>query len=237
MPTDAADPMEEDADSGTATFGRKRPHDVISRDDASNAGVVHSNPRKRAKHAGKLGYQDVRDFVPVGASFSTSAVPVDEAENSGHEGSQAETSLKSEDLSDHEVFKVSESDVAEQENALVGGRRLLITDLPPDITEEDLKQFFKGYSMWVTMLSLLVASTDDYESENIWFPDPMGDSSRLVTFAQTENVPLNGDSIMTNPLGGTTISRINDGRRLYVGNIPYAATVEDLGEFFRGFSL
>lgn len=160
--TNAADPMEQDTDTHTATLERKRPHDVVSRDDASNAGSAHSTPRKRAKHVGKLGHQDVRDFVPVGGSFSTSAVPVDEAQDSGDDGSQAEIGLKAETFSDDEVFKVSESNVAEQEKALTEGRRLFIRDLPSDTTEEDLKQFFKGYSMWVTVLFILLASTDAY---------------------------------------------------------------------------
>ena len=93
MATNAADPMEQDTDPSTATFDRKRPHEVISNDAASNAGRGHSTPRKRSKRAGKLGDQDVRDFVPVGASFSKSAVLVDEAQDSGDDdGSQAETS-------------------------------------------------------------------------------------------------------------------------------------------------
>lgn len=42
---------------------------------------------------------------------------------------------------------------------------------------------------------------------------------------------------MINPSKGTATVGTNDGSRLYVGNLPYAATVEDLREFFRGFSL
>lgn len=162
MATNAADSMEQSTDSPTATLERKRPHNVVSRDDSSNAGSAHSTPRKRAKHAEKLGHQDVRDFVPVGASFSTSVVPVDEAQDIGDDDSQAEISLKAEILSDYEALEVSESDVAERENALVEGRRLFIRDLPPDTTKEDLKHFFKGYSMWATAISFPVASTDVY---------------------------------------------------------------------------
>lgn len=162
MAINAADLTEGEADSGTATFERKRPHDVLSRDDASNAGSAHSTPRKRAKYAGKLGHQDIRDFVPVGASFSTSAAPVDEVEDRGNDASQAETSLKAESLSDYEILKASEFKVAEKEKALIEGRRLVLRDLPPDVTEEDLKHFFKGYSMSVTMLSFLVDYTDVY---------------------------------------------------------------------------
>lgn len=147
MATDAGDPKEQDPDSGTATLERKRPYNVTSRDDASNLGSANSTPRKRAKFAGKLGHQDVRDFVPVGASFSTSAVPIDEAQDSGDDSSQVESNLDSETLSTYEASGVSEFDGAEQPKALIEGRRLLITDLPPDTTEEHLNQFFKGYSM------------------------------------------------------------------------------------------
>ena len=92
MATNAADPMEQDTEPPTATFDRKRPHEVSSNDGASNDGRGHSTPRKRSKRAGKLGDQDVRDFVPVGASFSKSAVLVDEIQDScDDDGSQAET--------------------------------------------------------------------------------------------------------------------------------------------------
>ena len=93
MATNAADPMEQDTEPRTASFDRKRPHEVSSNDAASNTGRGHSTPRKRSKRAGKLGDQDVRDFVPVGASFSKSAVLVDEIPDSGDDdSSQAETS-------------------------------------------------------------------------------------------------------------------------------------------------
>lgn len=148
MATHAADPTEQDPDSDTATLERKRPHEVISYDDASNLGSAHSTPRKRARKAGKLGHQDVRDFVPVGASFSTSAVPIDEIQESGDDGSQEEVNLNTETLSDHEPFEVSEPNGTEaQKKTLVKGRRLFLSHLPAGISEEQLRQFFKGYSM------------------------------------------------------------------------------------------
>lgn len=90
--------MEQDSDSH-----HKRPHTLISRDDASNAGSAHSTPRKRAKQAGKLGHQDVRDFVPVGGSFSTAAEPIDEAKEHSDEGSQVMLGPKAEKRGDHEI--------------------------------------------------------------------------------------------------------------------------------------
>ena len=153
MATSAADPTKQDPDSGTATLERKRPHDVIFPHDASNIASAYSISRKRAKYAGKLGHQDVRDFVPVGASFSSNVVPIDEAQDSGDDESQAEMSLNAESLSDCQVSGISEFDDTEQHRALVEGRRLIITDLPPDTKEEHLKQFFKSYSVYVTALS------------------------------------------------------------------------------------
>ena len=147
MATDAGDPKEQDPNSDTATLERKRPHNSTSCDDASNSGSANSTPRKRAKLAGKLGHQDVRDFVPVGASFSTSAVPIDEAQDSGDDSSQVDSKFDSETLGAYEAFGLSEFDGAEQQKALIEGRRLLIRDLPPDTTEEHLNQFFKGYSV------------------------------------------------------------------------------------------
>ena len=87
------------------------------------------------------------------------------------------------------------------------------------------------------MPSLNVAITDFYSSKSIWLPDSMDDNSQLVTIAQKEKLSLDGDSYMGNPSEGAATISTNDGRRLYVGNLPYATTVEDLREFFRGFSL
>ena len=147
MATLGADSKQQDTDPGTATLERKRSHGVISRDDASNTDSAHSAPRKRAKKVAKLGHQDVRDFVPVGASFSKSVVPVDEVQGSDDDGSQADIELQAENLSDDELSRVYRSDGAEQQKALAEGRRLLVGDLPLDTTEEDLEQFFKGYSV------------------------------------------------------------------------------------------
>lgn len=65
----------------------------------------------------------------------------------------------------------------------------------------------------------------------------MGVNSQLVTIAQEENLSLNGDSALINRSDGAATTITNDGRRLYVGNLPYGVMVEDLREFFRGFSL
>ena len=134
MATSAAAPMEQNLDSCSATIERKRPHDVIISDGSSITGSAHSTPRKRAKRVEKLGHQDVRDFVPVGATFSTSVVPVEEAQDIGDGGSEVYLDPESDVLSDHGSFKVSGPHGAEQNKALVEGRRLLVENLPSDTT-------------------------------------------------------------------------------------------------------
>lgn len=88
MATTPMDTIDADTDSRTATFERKRPHDVATQDDNSNSGSAHSTPRKRKKHAAKLGYQDVRDFVPNGGSFSTDVCHLEEGNNDDGKKSQ-----------------------------------------------------------------------------------------------------------------------------------------------------
>ena len=237
MATDAAfDPTEQDPNSATSTLlERKRPHDV---DDASNTVTAHSTPQKRAKKSGKPGYQDVRDFVPVGATFSTSVVPMEEVrDNSDDDGSRVETDQDSEGLSDVELLGVVEENGVEEQKALVEGRQLLIRDLPPDTTEEHVNQFFKGYSMWVTMSLFFVVITDAGKSENIWLPDRIGNSSQLDTTVQNKDSAKNGAPPSEHPSERAAPISTNDGHRLYVGNLSYAATVEDLREFFREFSM
>ncbi|MCJ1365618.1 hypothetical protein MMC16_004743 [Acarospora aff. strigata] len=62
------------ADSRTASF-RKRPHlHTPNLDDDTQLSSGNSNTaRKRAKHVSRTGEQDLRDFVPLGAGFSTAA--------------------------------------------------------------------------------------------------------------------------------------------------------------------
>ena len=121
--------MEQDIDSHPDTLERKRPHNVISRDDTSNAGSAHSTPRKRAKQAGKLGHQDVRDFVPVGGSFSTTAVLKDEAQENSDEASQVELSPKAaESYRSNQAFK--EGEELEEDNTL---RAIPETPSPHDV--------------------------------------------------------------------------------------------------------
>jgi len=81
MATNIAEIPSEDIDSRTATFERKRPYDVATRDDSSNAGSAESTPRKRKKHAAKLGYHDPRDLMPNDASFKSDSAPIEKPPN------------------------------------------------------------------------------------------------------------------------------------------------------------
>lgn len=141
--------MEEAEDSRTAIFERKRAHDVATRDDDSKVGSATSTPRKRVKHARKLSHQDVRDFVPVGGSFSTSAVPVDEAQSSDNGSLQVESSesAESDEADTRELANGQEDDAAGA--AVSEGRRLYIGNLSDLATEADVKHLFRGYVMYV----------------------------------------------------------------------------------------
>ncbi len=90
-------------DSRAAAFHRnKRPHDLTIGDDHSSSGSAKSTPRKRARRTAKLRHQDVRDFVPVGASFSSTPIPLDERPQSEDEGMHVEPSLGGEGLQNHD---------------------------------------------------------------------------------------------------------------------------------------
>lgn len=86
------------------------------------------------------------------------------------------------------------------------------------------------------MLSFLVACINVYQSENIWLSDRKGHDSQLDTTAHREDVTVDRESSDTNTREGSTVSTKN-GCRLWVGNLSYAATEEDLREFFREFSM
>ena len=138
--------MEGDTDSRVATLERKRPYDPAIGDGNSNAGSVTSTPRKRAKYTGKLGHQDVRDFVPNGASFSSSALPFDDVSASEGESVQLVASIKNKEVEDDDFYHVSEDDTPIKE-----GRRLYIGNLSANATVEDVRKFFSGYSMYVLL--------------------------------------------------------------------------------------
>ena len=83
---------------------------------------------------------------------------------------------------------------------------------------------------------LLIACTNNVQSENIWLPDRKGDTSQQINTAQEEDLSTSGDCTQRYPVESVATRSTNDGRRLYVGNIPYAARVEDLRDFFKEFS-
>ena len=83
----------------------------------------------------------------------------------------------------------------------------------------------------------MVVITDVEESENIWLPDRKGNNSQVDTTLQNEGSATNGRSPSVDPSERAAPISTNDGHRLYVGNLSYAATVEDLREFFGDFSM
>ena len=99
MEINTVNPTAWDLDSQTTHFHRnKRAHDLTIGDDHSSSGSANSTPRKRARRVGKLGHQDVRDFVSVGASFNSTPIPLDEQAPSEDEGMHVEPSLGPEGL-------------------------------------------------------------------------------------------------------------------------------------------
>lgn len=142
--------MEEAEDSRSVTFERKRAHDVATRDDDSKASSAASTPRKRVKHAGKFGHQDVPDFVPVEGSFSTSAAPVDEAPG-GDEGSLQVEPSESAEADENDTRELA--DGQEDDAAVCEGRRLYIGNLSDLATEADVRHLFRGYAMYVSISS------------------------------------------------------------------------------------
>ena len=87
------------------------------------------------------------------------------------------------------------------------------------------------------MICFLLVGTNVVYSDNIWLPDRKSDDPRPDTTAQKENLSMDSESPSVNSLEESATASNKDGRRLYVGNLSYAATVEDLVEFFRGFSV
>ena len=91
MEINTNNPTAWELDSRAAAFHRnKRSHDLTMSDDHSSSGSANSTPRKRARRAGRLHHQDVRDFVPPGASFSSTPIPLDERPPGGDDGMHVE---------------------------------------------------------------------------------------------------------------------------------------------------
>ena len=78
----------------------KRPHDRAIGDDNSSS---DSMPRKRARRTGKLGHQDVGDFVPFGASFTSNPMLFDHGLHGENESAQNDDFNQSGDLQGHET--------------------------------------------------------------------------------------------------------------------------------------
>ena len=89
------DSVAHEADSRTATITTKRARDDTSLTGMSIDSSNQSTPRKRAKLGKKNEHRDLRDFVPKGASFSSSAV--------GMENDHGADFISIVSVSDHEI--------------------------------------------------------------------------------------------------------------------------------------
>lgn len=74
--------MDEDNDSRTAAFERKRPHGDSENDTHGIITSSRSTPPKRIKRQDEAGAQELGDSVPVGGNFSTSTIPMGDADDS-----------------------------------------------------------------------------------------------------------------------------------------------------------
>lgn len=74
--------MDEDNDSRTAAFERKRPHGDSANETHGITTSGRSTPRKRIKRQDGAGGQELGDFVPVGGNFSTSTIPMGDTDDS-----------------------------------------------------------------------------------------------------------------------------------------------------------
>lgn len=74
--------MDEDTDSRTAAFERKRPHGDPENDIRGVTTSGRSTPRTRSKRQDKAGGQELGDSIPVGGDFSTSTIPMGDADDS-----------------------------------------------------------------------------------------------------------------------------------------------------------
>ncbi|KAK4690590.1 protein AIR1/2, partial [Lecanoromycetidae sp. Uapishka_2] len=131
--------MDEGTDSRAASFERKRPFDLTTRDDNSNPGSAQSTPRKRAKRTGKLGHQDLRDFVPAGANFSQTATGL--AHSNGDQGEdQDDADYEDQEMLDELGSGPSEERSEEGEPTIIEGRRLRVGNLPEGTTVDDIRR-------------------------------------------------------------------------------------------------
>lgn len=150
MGTTPTESRDENVDSRTANFERKRPHGRISSSSSSNNVPTDSAPRKRAKDAGNLGYQDVRDFVPPAGEFSKNPVAMEEIRDSGRDGSSSGLEDQNIKPAPSTVINVDGVFLDERvDGSINDGRCLYIENLPKQATEEDIRSLFADYSMLV----------------------------------------------------------------------------------------
>ena len=143
--------MDEEDDSRTAVFERKRPFESVTQDGTKDTSSTGSPSRKRSRHANKAEYQDLRDFVPVGATFSTTGRDLENVDEDhlgddvGNSDNDDEENEAGESLGLND--QGNGSPIHDIDAAIVEGRRLEIGNLPVGVTKTDIEKLFKGYSM------------------------------------------------------------------------------------------
>ena len=201
-------------DSRTATFDRKRRHEITISDDTSNAGSTKSTPRKRVKHAGKVGHQDLRDFVPSGANFSQSVISIDDDRDSV-DGSVL-GDLDGENDEGSPGIAYVDNGEGDEDLAVNEGRRIYIGNLSGLATEADVRNFLDGYSMYAleSFSASYCGQMTETHSERITIHQ-----TAMPGTGEQDDQPVNistADTTLSLNSADAPIS--NQGRRLYVEN-------------------
>ena len=140
MATITEDPVDED--SRTATFERKRPHDVTSSNNSSDAASNIFTPRKRTKPTGKSGYRDIHDFFSSEAGSTTSTTYTQEGQ--GTEKKQ-EYQGKTDGQTEGDLLSGVVSSGQDEDLAVNEGSHLHIGSPPMLVTEAAARQTSNGY--------------------------------------------------------------------------------------------
>jgi len=155
----AAITFDEDVNSRSATFDRKRSHGGSSRGGTSNGGSAQSTPRKRAKHAGNVGHQFVEDFVPAGGSFT---IPQYSTQKNGGPDVRSTPSPPN-----HEGGVEDSSDGQENHSKKSSDtnpygctrRRVLLEGIPLKTPDDKIREAFAGFSVYVGSVEAVMQSS------------------------------------------------------------------------------
>lgn len=233
MAADTEDTVDED--SRTATFERKRPHDPAAGDTNSNTGSAKSTPRKRARRERGVGHQDVRDFVPDGASFSSNIVPDSEVPGRGAEDTLEHLRGEPEGTvlcSDWNFYDEKDELAVNKGSHLYGG------NLSGMDAEANTGNSLSGYSVYALPHSPKVPirrMTNGNSDKTAIRKSAEADTETQIDWSgKTPGTTNNLDNSATD---GAFNPYSDEGRRLHVGNLHYGAQKRHLREFFSGYPM